>query len=529
MPNPTLLKFHRTAIPRTGTSVTMHPRMTPPVPDRMLPRLSSLCLAATLAGAAWLSPAQAGVNPRNGNFFITYSLTGDASPTITYNSKAVDRGWYGYGWGSLFETRLIVMGDGSAVVLENGTGRQTAYGRRNGGSPEQQLVQHILDDVQSVEKLDPGEVEALRRTLGDTDARVSKVKAYGLSRSMADGASLKGEACDESLLRKIGQQYERRDCSGALDIFNEQGWLVSHRGANGQLSRAEYGRSPFPVAWIEPDGTRVSLRWNDRGQIIDQSRTAADGKTGSVNFSYDVGGNLVRMAYTPGIDYRFTYDDRHNLTEITYADNSTMRMAYDAHDAVVSVTERSGQQTRYEYATDPASGEDSTIIISTGSDGQEKRRSLRYARDGLPLRTEDVPGRWTEYRYHPVLRKVTWMRSPGSERRFEYDDKGQVTFAIDETSKRSARFTYDGQGRITRLLSREGDDDAKDMGFRYNDQGKPVQISLKGIGHIDVRYRADGEIESVHSPQGASISLAVTQAFQSMLSIVRMSGASLGF
>jgi hypothetical protein len=63
------------------------------------------------------SMAHAGVNPRNGDFYISYedaSLSGQGHEielTRTYNSKSTKIGWFGYGWGSPFETSLTVTQD----------------------------------------------------------------------------------------------------------------------------------------------------------------------------------------------------------------------------------------------------------------------------------------------------------------------------------------------------------------------------------------------------------------------------------
>lgn len=74
-----------------------------------------------------------GVNLKNGNFYITYTdiiVPGgdhDLEVTRTYNAKSTDNGWFGYGWGSLYETKLVVSADGSVVIIENGSGAQTRF------------------------------------------------------------------------------------------------------------------------------------------------------------------------------------------------------------------------------------------------------------------------------------------------------------------------------------------------------------------------------------------------------------------
>ena len=77
--------------------------------------------------------AFAGVNLKNGNFYISYTdivVPGgglDLEMTRTYNSKATDKGWFGLGWGSDFETHLVVSADGSVIIHENGSGALTRF------------------------------------------------------------------------------------------------------------------------------------------------------------------------------------------------------------------------------------------------------------------------------------------------------------------------------------------------------------------------------------------------------------------
>ena len=79
------------------------------------------------------SLAQAGVNLKNGNFYISYTdivVPGGGKKleiTRTYNSKSTEVGWFGFGWGSEFETRLEVSADGSIIVHEHGSGSKTRF------------------------------------------------------------------------------------------------------------------------------------------------------------------------------------------------------------------------------------------------------------------------------------------------------------------------------------------------------------------------------------------------------------------
>ena len=63
--------------------------------------------------------------------------------------------------------------------------------------------------------------------------------------------------------------------------------------------------------------------------------------------------------------------------------------------------------------------------------------------------------------------------------------------------------------------------------FKYNNQGKPVEIKMVGVGKINVDYDNYGEIKRVKSKQGHKMALRVTQAFQTLLSIVKPAGVNL--
>ncbi|QKQ27172.1 DUF6531 domain-containing protein [Candidatus Reidiella endopervernicosa] len=78
------------------------------------------------------SQTEAGVNLKNGNYYITYTdivIAGrhDLEIERTYNSRSGGKGIFGIGWGSDYETSLAVQGDGTVVIRENGSGARTVF------------------------------------------------------------------------------------------------------------------------------------------------------------------------------------------------------------------------------------------------------------------------------------------------------------------------------------------------------------------------------------------------------------------
>ncbi len=93
----------------------------------------------------------AGVNLKNGNYYVTYTdliATGgghDLMVQRTYNSKSIDMGWFGFGWGSDFETYLVVSPDGSVTIHENGTGAANRFVQE--ASLLLEIYEHKLHEV----------------------------------------------------------------------------------------------------------------------------------------------------------------------------------------------------------------------------------------------------------------------------------------------------------------------------------------------------------------------------------------------
>ena len=65
------------------------------------------------------------------------------------------------------------------------------------------------------------------------------------------------------------------------------------------------------------------------------------------------------------------------------------------------------------------------------------------------------------------------------------------------------------------------------LSFVYNALGKPIKIKMEKVGTILVAYDNYGEIKKVESKAGHKMALQVTQAFQSLLAIVKPAGVNL--
>lgn len=484
---------------------------------------------------AWLvfllvpASVHAGVNIRNGNFYISYSLDSICNDlSRTYNSKSITRGWFGFGWGSLFETRLMVMTDGSAVMLENGSGATTFYGRRKGSAVAQGIEQIILN-VRATKKLDADEVDALRKKLADEEERITLVKKYGMSGEMADGTTLVIDNCDKASLARRGDLYVRTSCAGDIETFNSRGWLLKREESGGGAFEIKYDTSPYPFQITTPKGCTHALEWDNAGMVMKQ-RVTRDEAWEASTFFYEGRGNLVRHDMVGGNRYLYSYDANHNMTEIGYLDNSKMSITYDERQFASSVTDRDGSKTRYEYGGD-TTGPFSTIVTNLSAAGEAlQRREYRWDREYRPLRGYESDGGWIEYEYHSTNNKISRVHTANTDHIFEYDAHALLVHVLDKGTMGQVWIRYDSKERISQIEQRAGPKaPRKVLQFEYNAAGKPTLIKIVGAQSIRVQYDAAGEIASIASQNGTKAALAVTQAFQSFLQLVKVTGTNVSF
>ena len=123
--------------------------------------------------------AYAGVNLKNGNFFISYTdviVSGAGKPleiTRTYNSKSTEMGWFGFGWGSEFETHLKISADGSVIVQENGAGALTRFTPKRKVDAKK-AAQRIVNAMKKKSKLSGANAKKLVKKL----ARDAGIKIF---------------------------------------------------------------------------------------------------------------------------------------------------------------------------------------------------------------------------------------------------------------------------------------------------------------------------------------------------------------
>ncbi|RMH41242.1 MAG: hypothetical protein D6694_09260 [Gammaproteobacteria bacterium] len=524
------------------------------------------CLLGFLASFFLLpSVAAAGVSLKNGNYYIDYSdivvPAGDGDLIIrrTYNSRALDGGWFGKGWGSDFETWLEVMGDGTVVVHENGTGaRNVFYPPKLRKNELNHYVREIINaamhdgDIRSVEEAD----RVFNRLLHNDELRQSWWSRYvreGLlaPRRLEPGSRLRSQKYGEQqdLIRTISG-FVRRYIGGAREEYDAHGRLIQLRTGTGEVYQLLRDSKGLPVAIVTSYGDAIHFDMNDDGTVA-RLWANVDGKHMEANYRY-LNGMLVWSKDIDNNVYRYQYDKVFNMTSIFYSDGRERRITYDSRMFVRMVQKKGGETVLYDYGVLDPDRPDLhyfTEIVKKDSSGHEYARSRAeyhtaeradgslytqkvatvvngirtetiYNRNGLPLSIRRGKG-ITTFKYDKKGRMIEKNRD-GQVTRLAYNEKGKITrvenrlegdpdyaeithFYYDQnqnlikasdTKGHDIRLKYDSQKHVAEMLSGKGT-----LLFTYNERGKPIRIADDKGRAIVIRYGASGEIERI-LPEG---------------------------
>ena len=509
--------------------------------------------------------AQAGVNPRNGNFYVTYMDTTlsakghELALNRTYNSKSTKVGWFGFGWGSTFETYLTVMPDQTAVISENGSGANTFYHDESIARNKRQVaagVGKIVAAAKAQDKLTSAAVKALTKKLMESEEdRLSAVIKYHVQSQLSPKLSLTafGRGYCAGKLFRTDSGYTRDNGCGTVDDFDAQGHLIRHSqndGDDGYQFSLNF-ENDHPVDIVDSDGQSIHLSWTEEGQV---SRiTDSEGTT--VTYKYDDFHNLTMANLLSGPFYRYDYDRNHNMTRIGYIDGSSRFMTYNGNGAATSVTETNGERWLYEYAT--AAGDPNkytTRIREIAKDGSEKVQtqgfqdaysatgerylenhsvedeqhdaSTQFDKKGRITSRKIRSGETLSYTYHPTLDKVIEVKVDGKfAARYQYSANGELIHAEDADGQ-ATELKYDDKKHISEMYMSNADGSHDHLSLKYDECGKPVELKHAELGVVKVQYDDKGEVRDAKSEtegrDGSRLAQRIVKMFQNILRLVRL-------
>lgn len=534
----------------------------------------------------------AGVNLKNGNFYISYtdhsfSKTSGFEILRTYNSKSIERGLFGFGWGSEIETRLFAIGDGTIFIKEHGSGANTFFDGAQ--ADEEALTEAINRLIQAaLEKGDlennPGAISAYRQKLrNNREERATRWKKYlqaGLLQAPDFSAGTRWVSTDRGNQRaeRTATGYRRTYSDGSYDVFDEQGLMAGKYTKDNQPRYIiTYNRQQQINTVADRNGNKFVFRFTRDGKL-----SQIQSSLGISYYTFE-GENLVKTVDVAGNTYRHEYDAVHNMTAIRYKDQTAMLIEYyNTNYFVKRITERDGGWKEYIYVsfyTEEGQVNDdryATYVVAPnrytgGSDSNYYEYEIRTKMDGsrytyrilqrvgyteketvysencnnpLRIRNQDRSGtRTSTYAYNSFC-LLTYKENNTSITRVTYDSLLRKIVRSEYTDKATSRLTvysyrYNTNGDLVRAdedgkwvelsydennkISRMVYEDGV-LEFEYNSMGKPILIRSEGKGSVRVTYKSNGEIDKTESDEGSSVAISITSAMQTLLARTRPRG-----
>lgn len=535
-----------------------------------------LCFVVLL-NAFLCSLVFAGVNLKNGNFYISYTdivVPGGGKKleiTRTYNSKATEIGWFGFGWGSEFETRLETSADGSVVIHEHGVGAKTRFTPKTAIDPVIASTKIVTEMKKKTALSEKATTELIQKLASNAELRHTYAVNFGIQSSVAPGTVLYSFDLGPQTVTVTKEGYRRDNSDGRQDFFNAEGQMVKISDKSGYFVGFTYKNGQLESI-KDSQAKQIFFSWFPDG-LVKEIWSAGDKKA---TFKYQ-DSDLVSSKDVADNTYDYTFDKSHNLTGISYSDKTKLGVSYDPQTFFVSeVVDRNGESTKYQYGSNPKNPDNHywTVVTKPGFDGKPVANryeyeikskpdgaqytyrvlteingiktetiyndnslpskiargthitNFEYNQNGLLVKKTSSKGDFVNIEYDDTINKIKKVVNNEGTTQFEYDAKGNLVKASNNVGK-VVYLIYDSKGKISKMVDQESATQKRVLAFKYNALGKPVEIEMEQIGKINVAYDNYGEIKKVESSAGHKMALQVTQAFQNLLSIVKPAGVNL--
>lgn len=528
----------------------------------------------------------AGVSIKNGNFWVAYvdiavPGTGELLEIKrTYNSVSSYNGWFGIGWANKYESYLKTSADGSIVIAQGGAGTPIRYAPKEGVNVSK-ATEVILSKVKEKKPLSPqAEKVLLEKLQNDAEFRHTISVSYGVQSNTNTGSVFYATTAGGDSVTRTDNGWHRKLTSGMEEFYNDEGKLTKIIEASGYTVDIVYDKDGLVQTIKDNHAKQLYLSWYSNKKVK-SIWTSGDKK---VEYKYD--GLLMSYAKNiVGQVYKYSYDKNFNMTQITYDDGTTQKMGYDPKSLrISSVTSRGGEETKYQFDRNPSNKNHFwTLVTKEGISGKPMTNRYEYELKqkpdgslythriltdiaglktettysvccGLPLKIargakvtnfeyndlghlvkkSSSSGQFVNIDYDKTLNKISKVTNNKGWTKFGYDTKGNLTQAMNDQGQ-AVLLIYNREGRITKMIdqppkkSREiASVPRNTVSFRYNAQGKPVEISMEGQGTIHVDYDNYGQVKKVDSKSGPALALKVTQTFQRLMTLVKPAGVNLG-
>ena len=324
-----------------------------------------------------------GVNLKNGNFYIGFTdiilkdtLWQDLKVGRTYNSKSTYNGSFGYGWGTNFDTYLVLTPDFTVSVMMRGSGQRSIFESEFTNEENIQItIDQIIQAAKNAHKINTPEEEITftNKLVSSLETRFlyfEKYRKAGLIpyTNHQEDITYFSQGCGCIGENKPVYNYIISTSDGYklynykknnIFYFNKQGKMtglssIENPDYNWQIL---YNKDNQLEKVTSYNGNILYFKVDSLNRIIEISSNQSDKTT---KYKYN-NKNLGYSRDTGFNQYKYAYDKKHNMTKCVY---NPVRFKGEKEDA-----KHITYQTKSSYVTKVIKRDSSYIIYDYIGDG----------------------------------------------------------------------------------------------------------------------------------------------------------------
>jgi RHS repeat-associated protein len=227
--------------------------------------------------------------------------------------------------------------------------------------------------------------------------------------------------------------------------YNADGTLASTTDPNGLVTNfSNYDAYGNARRIVLPDGVAWELTFDAMGRLTRSVYNADASSDHSMDFTYDIAGQMTSHTDGFGRTWTYTYDQARRLVEVENNINQTMNFSHDAMGNVTKTEYKSssGAQTFFE---DSSFDELGRLMTMLGAVNQST--DYRYDEEDNLIKITQAPNGVTDQSYDALNRMYEHVGHGGQTTLLDHNDADQVTDYTDPRSNTTG-FTYNGFGDV---------------------------------------------------------------------------------
>lgn len=360
----------------------------------------------------------------------------DLRVNLTYSSRSLFNGMYGYGWCSDGETKIDVTPESNLKLTECGGGMEITYAPRGfkAAAVDTTVKQIVTELKKKRPDLRPDYVANLEKDLkNDEFLRDEFSRRMNIKGKVDTGTVYLANGREAENITLHNGQYKRTLADGTYQLFDvASGHLVQMYDKNQNFLKLAWEKNVLQQM-SDNLGRKLTFKYDPATKKVAQ----VIGPNG-LNAKFVIKGeDLAEVTDAKGQKFAYAYDDLHNLTRVDYPDKSFTALTYNKDkDWVLSFRNQKGCLETYDYQIgkdDPKNHFWSNVVKKCGTKITNKSKYEFFHKprpDGngvylARVRTE-VNGAVTDITYHEVFGKPLQITKDAIRTDYTYFDNGFV-------------------------------------------------------------------------------------------------------